>query len=128
MTLLHIENVSVTYPGQLEPALHNVTLDVHRGEVVALVGESGSGKSTLTKAILQLLPQHTVTEGRIALEDSNILELSQHQLRTLRGAEMGLVPQDPGGSLNPVKTIGSQLREVFRLHPHEKLSLSLIHI
>lgn len=122
MTLLHIENVSVTYPGQLEPSLRNITLNVLRGEVVALVGESGSGKSTLTKAILQLLPQHTKTEGRIALQDTNILELSQHQLRAVRGAEMGLVPQDPGGSLNPVKTIGSQLGEVFRLHPHEKLS------
>lgn len=122
MTLLHIENVSVTYPGQSEPALRNVSLDVRRGEVVALVGESGSGKSTLTKAILQLLPQDTVTEGRIALEDTSILELSNHQLRTIRGADIGLVPQDPGGSLNPVKTIGSQISEVFRLHPHEKLS------
>ena len=122
MTLLDIENVSVTYPGQPEPSLRNVSLRVRRGEVVALVGESGSGKSTLTKAILQLLPQGSVTEGRIALEDTSILQLSTSQLRTIRGADIGLVPQDPGGSLNPVKTIGSQIAEVFRLHPHEKLS------
>lgn len=127
MKLLQLENVSVTYPGQSDPALDNVSLEVQRGEVVALVGESGSGKSTLTKAILQLLPRHTETTGRIALQDTDILALSAHQLRSIRGEEIGLVPQDPGGSLNPVKTIGSQLSEVFRLHQRDKLTKTEMH-
>lgn len=122
MNLLHIENVSVTYPGQPEPSLRNVNLDVQQGEVVALVGESGSGKSTLTKAILQLLPRDTVSEGRIDLDGNDILTLSNGELRNIRGQDIGLVPQDPGGSLNPVKTIGSQLGEVFRLHQRGKLT------
>lgn len=123
MNLLNIENVSVTYPGQTDPALRNVTLEVQRGEVVALVGESGSGKSTLTKAVLQLLPAGTVTDGQISLDGTDILALSQTELRKVRGAEIGVVPQDPGGSLNPVKSIGSQLGEVFLLHQrHDKLT------
>jgi len=116
MQLLTIENVAVSYPGQTEPALKTVDLTVQEGEVVALVGESGSGKSTLTKAILQLLPPGSTTTGRIELAGTDVLSLTNTQLRALRGEDMGLVPQDPGGSLNPVKTIGSQLAEVFRLH------------
>src|SRR5699024_10868870 len=122
MNLLNIEHASVTYQGQTEPALRDVSLQVRHGEVVALVGESGSGKSTLTKAILQLLPQGSETAGRIELDGTDILTLSKNKLRKIRGEDMGLVPQDPGGSLNPVKTIGSQLSEVFRLHRKGELT------
>lgn len=122
MNLLNIEHASVTYPGQPEPSLRNVDLTVQAGEVVALVGESGSGKSTLTKAILQLLPQGSETVGRIELDGTDIVTLSKNELRKIRGEDIGLVPQDPGGSLNPVKTIGSQLEEVFRLHQKGEVS------
>lgn len=85
--------------------------------MVALVAESGSGKSTLTKAILAGPPpaqcdRWTHRSGRYRYP----LALSKNELRTNRSEDIGLVPQDPGGSLHPVNTVGSRLGEVFRLH------------
>ena len=99
-------------------ALDGVDLTVHRGEIVALVGESGSGKSTLAKSIIGLLPSAARrTAGSISLGGTDLTSTREKDLEKIRGVRIGLVPQDPGASLDPVKTIGSQLSEVFRLHP-----------
>ncbi|WP_342022554.1 ABC transporter ATP-binding protein [Arthrobacter citreus] len=100
------------------PAAAGVNLAVNRGEVVAIVGESGSGKSTLAKAIIGLLPETGhITAGSITFDGQDLTGLSDAGFRRLRGRRIGLVPQDPGASLDPVKTIGSQVAEIFRLHP-----------
>ena len=90
------------------------------GEIVALVGESGSGKSTLAKSLIGLLPQSaTVSAVSIKLDGIELTGLSERAMEKIRGRLIGMVPQDPGASLDPVKTVGSQVAEVFRLHPEE---------
>ena len=90
------------------------------GEIVALVGESGSGKSTLAKSLIGLLPQSaTVSAVSIKLDGIELTGLSERAMEKIRGRLIGMVPQDPGASLDPVKTVGSQVAEVFRLHSEE---------
>lgn len=113
---LKIRELSVQY-AQGYKALKDVTLEIPDGQIVAIVGESGSGKSTLAKSLIGLLPRDATVEGRIEIRSENVLEYTPSQWRTLRGVGVGLVPQDPGASLDPVRTIGSQIIEVFKLHP-----------
>ncbi|GIH20166.1 dipeptide ABC transporter ATP-binding protein [Rugosimonospora africana] len=117
--LLAIEGLRVSYHirSGLVPALDGADLTVHRGEVVALVGESGSGKSTVAHAIVGLLPANGQVEGgTIRLAGQQLTGLSERRLRGIRGVKVGLVPQDPTVSLNPVKRVGEQVAEVLRLH------------
>lgn len=121
--VLQIENLNIAYRSgqQHKRVVHNVSFQVNRGEVVALVGESGSGKTTTAQAIIGLLTQNGEREsGKIWLSGTEITHWSQKRLDALRGASISLIPQDPGSSLNPVKTIGDQVGEIFLLH--ERLS------
>ncbi|MFI6870808.1 dipeptide ABC transporter ATP-binding protein [Nocardia sp. NPDC050406] len=113
--LLRIENLSVRYAG-VTTAVDGVSLTVHRGETLALVGESGSGKSTLAHAVIGLLRGGEVTGGEITFDGSRLDRLGSRALQGIRGARIGLVPQDPGTSLNPVLRIGDQVAEVLRVH------------
>ena len=119
MTVLTIEDLRVYYrtaAGPL-PAVTGVGLTVSAGEVVAVVGESGSGKSTLAHAAIGLLPENgRITGGRVRLGDQELTGLSEKRLRTVRGRRIGLVPQDPTISLNPVRRVGEQVAEVLRVH------------
>ncbi|MBV1779348.1 ABC transporter ATP-binding protein [Paeniglutamicibacter sp. ABSL32-1] len=119
-TLLDIRGLSIQYGTGDESVIAADHLDIalKTGEIVALVGESGSGKSTLAKAIIGLLPESAkVLGGTIDLAGDNLLNHSAKELEAIRGRRIGMVPQDPGASLDPVKTVGSQVSEVFRLHP-----------
>ncbi|MCO5995610.1 dipeptide ABC transporter ATP-binding protein [Actinoallomurus rhizosphaericola] len=117
--LLEIRDLTVSYrtrTGRLT-AVRGVDLDVHPGEIVALVGESGSGKSTTAHAVPRLLAGNAVIDaGRIRFAGQDLTRLSERGLRAVRGARIGLVPQDPTVSLNPVKRVGEQVAEVLRLH------------
>ena len=114
--VVRIQDLSVRYAaGTL--AADKLNLEVPAGQIVAIVGESGSGKSTLTKALIGLLPKDASVDGSVRFGGTEVTGLKLHQWRNIRGAGIGLVPQDPGASLDPVKTIGSQVIEVFRLHP-----------
>ncbi|POM27355.1 Glutathione import ATP-binding protein GsiA [Actinomadura rubteroloni] len=118
-SLLSISGLAVSYrtrTGRV-PAVRGVDLDVRPGEIVALVGESGSGKSTLAHAVIRLLAANaSIDAGRVEFDGADLTGLSEKELRTVRGARIGLVPQDPGVSLNPVKRVGEQVAEVLRLH------------
>ena len=112
---LEIERLSVRYDtdkGPLE-ALRAVTMNVPSGEIVGVVGESGCGKSTLISALLQLLPENgRVADGAIRLEGEDVVGASPRRLRDLRGRDMSVVFQDPMTSLNPVLSIGRQMRDI----------------
>ncbi|MDH2313608.1 ABC transporter ATP-binding protein [Methylobacterium brachiatum] len=117
--LLAIDGLKVSYADGVgrRQVVHGISLDVAAGEVVALVGESGSGKTTLVQAVIGLLPEGgRIDGGAIRLAGTDIAGWSQHRLDALRGERISLIPQDPGSSLNPVKTIGAQVGEILRLH------------
>ncbi len=108
--------LSVRYSGK-EPVLRGVQIEIRRGEVLGLVGQSGSGKSTLAMAILGLLDKkRALAEGTIRFQDSELLQLSEGELRALRGRAIALVLQSPLSSLNPALKIRTQLREAWRAH------------
>ncbi|AYF77170.1 ABC transporter ATP-binding protein [Nocardia yunnanensis] len=116
--LLSIAELRVEYQGStgVTAAVRGASLEVARGETVALVGESGSGKSTLAHAVIGLLHGGRVTGGSITFAGERLEHAPERTLRRLRGAHIGLVPQDPGTSLNPVLRIGEQVGEVLRIH------------
>ena len=115
-----MRELSVTYsPEDGEPirALDGVSIGVRSGEIVGILGESGCGKSTLASALLRLLAPHAKCEGGTILAGGrDLLNLSERELRAIRGREISLIPQDPALSLNPVMTAGSQVDEVLRAH------------
>ncbi len=96
--------------------LRDVKLEIKRSEVMGLVGQSGSGKSTLAMAILGLLDKRAQAEGSIRFQDADLLQLSERQLRSLRGRTVALVLQSPLSSLNPALKIRTQLKEAWRAH------------
>ncbi|MCY1321685.1 Glutathione import ATP-binding protein GsiA [compost metagenome] len=117
--VLEVEGLCIAYgDGTAERrAVHDVSFGINPGEVVALVGESGSGKTTTAQSIIGLLAANgRVERGSIKLNGTDIARWTDRQLETVRGARISLVPQDPGNSLNPVKTIGAQVGEIFRIH------------
>ncbi|GLY33512.1 ABC transporter ATP-binding protein [Kineosporia sp. NBRC 101731] len=119
VNLLEIRDLVVSYRTRSAPvrAVDGVSLSVAAGEIVAVVGESGSGKSTTAHAVMRLLAGNAqIDAGNIHFEGADLVQVAERSLRTVRGARIGLVPQDPAVSLNPVKRIGEQVAEVLRLH------------
>ena len=117
--LLEIDDLAISYKvGDHEQrVVHGVSFHIDSGEVVALVGESGSGKTTTAQAVLGLLAGNGRIEGgAIRLNGTDITHWSQKRLDTIRGAVVALIPQDPGSSLNPVRTIGAQVAEILQIH------------
>jgi ABC-type glutathione transport system ATPase component len=109
-------HLSVSYGGK-PPVLRGVELEIRSGEVLGLVGQSGSGKSTLAMAILGLLEKkRTKSEGSIKFQGADLLQLSERELRALRGRALALVLQSPLSSLNPALKIRTQLKEAWRAH------------
>ena len=126
--VLEIGNLAVGYRGSdgFQRVVHEVSLLVRPGEVVALVGESGSGKTTTAQAVIGLLAENGRLEsGAVRLNGTDIAGWSQKQLDTIRGSKISLIPQDPTTSLNPVKTIGAQVAEVLQIHPVSYTHLTL---
>jgi len=99
-------------------AIRNVSLDLIEGETLAIVGESGSGKTVLTKTFTAMLEENgSVSQGKIFFEGRDLLEIkSNREWESIRGAKIATVFQDPMTSLNPIRTIGSQITEVIIKH------------
>jgi oligopeptide/dipeptide ABC transporter ATP-binding protein len=96
--------------------LHQVDLDVWPGEIVGVLGESGAGKSTLAAAILRMLPGGAESTGSIRFQMQELQDLDESRCRTIRGAQIARIVQEPGLCLNPVMRVGDQVAEVVRAH------------
>ncbi|QBR51121.1 glutathione ABC transporter ATP-binding protein GsiA [Erwinia sp. QL-Z3] len=123
--VLSVRNLSVSFRQEegVVQAVKNLSLDVQRGETLAIVGESGSGKSVTSLALMRLVEQGggSIDSGEMWLRRRNdrIVDLAsarQSQLRTIRGADMAMIFQEPMTSLNPVFPVGEQIAESIRLH------------
>ena len=118
--VLSVENLTVKLPDHADRlnAIEEVSFDVRTNEILCVVGESGSGKSVTAHTVMGLLPpkQLKPTAGRILLQDENLFEKSELELREMRGAKMSMIFQEPMTALNPVVTVGDQIEEVLRIH------------
>lgn len=113
--LLSYQSVEISFNGRA--VTHDVSFILHAGEILGIVGESGSGKSTLLKAAMGLLGSGgLVTKGDIWFEDKNLPDLSERELRKICGAKIGMIFQDAGASLCPIRTIGEQIYESMSAH------------
>ena len=102
----------------IEPVIHGISFAIQRGETFALVGESGCGKSITALSIMQLLPPAARVKDRsqIFLDGVDLLQLSEIQMRAIRGRRIGMIFQEAMAALNPVLTIGEQINEVLTCH------------
>lgn len=117
--LLEVKHIKVEFPTRygVLTALNDVSFTINKGEILGVVGESGAGKSLTGGAIIRLLdPPGRLAEGEIHLNGRRIDNLSEEQMRSIRGKEIGAIFQDPLTSLNPLYTIGRQLRETIQTH------------
>ncbi len=115
--LLRVRNLSVEFPdeGGTISAVRDVSFDLKRGEILGMVGESGSGKSVTAAAIIQLIdPPGRITSGEILLAGEDVVQVSDRRMRRLRGRSVAMIFQNPAASLNPVLTVGYQMRETLK--------------
>ncbi|MET0367330.1 MAG: ABC transporter ATP-binding protein [Methylobacterium sp.] len=117
--LLSIENLQVHFrtPDGVNRAVDGVSFAIGAGETLAIVGESGCGKSVTSMSILRLLPEPPAAiAGAIRFQGTNLLDLSDKEMRKIRGNDISVIFQEPMTSLNPVLTVGRQIGETLRLH------------
>src|SRR5881392_1711170 len=119
MSLLSVDDLRVEFWTQRGTvyAVNGVSFDIAAGETLGIVGESGCGKSVTSLAILGLLPRAgRVTGGSATFEERDLIGLGDRALRDIRGREIAMIFQDPMTSLNPVLTVGRQIREALETH------------
>lgn len=124
MSLLEIKNLTLNIAGT--PILHDVSLSLKKGEIVAVTGESGSGKSLTALATMGLLPKGSHATGTIALAGQDLLSTSEADLCKIRGNDIAMVFQEPMTALNPVQTIGAQVAETIVIHGAMRKSDAMI--
>ena len=114
--LLEVKDLEVDFQSSTGtvPAVRKASFSIYPGQTIAIVGESGSGKSTIAAAVIGLLPgTGKVTGGQILFDGKDIAHCSRKEYEGLRGSKIGLVPQDPMSNLNPVWSVGFQVREAL---------------
>ena len=122
--LLRVEDLKtyfLTYEGTIK-AVDGVSFTINKGETLGLVGESGCGKSVTALSIMRLVqsPPGKIVGGKIFFEGKNLLDLSEKEMRKIRGCKISMVFQEPMTSLDPMFTIGSEIIEVLKLHQNLK--------
>ncbi len=118
--LIEVKNLEVHFEirGATLKAVDNVSFEIAPGETLGLVGESGCGKSVTASAIMRLIPQPPgkIAGGEIIFEGTDLLTLSEREMRDIRGNSISMIFQEPMTALNPVYTVGDQVAEVIQLH------------
>ena len=113
--ILSYDSVEISFDGKA--VVHDVSFSLHPGEILGIVGESGSGKSTLLKAAMGLLGKGgMVTRGDIWFQEKDIPDLSRGEMQKICGEKIGMIFQDAGASLCPIRTIGEQIYESIAAH------------
>ena len=122
MPLLEVRNLNTEFRtgAGVVRAVDGISYTVEPGETVAIVGESGSGKSVGALSLLRLIPNPPgqITAGEVIFAGRDLLQLTEEEMREIRGSEIGMVFQEPMTSLNPVLTIGRQITETLEQHHH----------
>ncbi len=118
MSLLSVSDLSVQFGPKDHPiaAVANASFNVEPGQIIGVVGESGSGKSTMCTAVMRSLPVSARVSGDIRFDGQALFSLTPAQMREIRGRDISMILQNPMTSLDPLFTIGSQAREVLKLH------------
>ena len=118
--VLEIKDLRVVYETDQDTvyAVNGVNLTVKRGKTLGLVGETGAGKTTTALSVMRLLPKKIglIRSGEIILDGQDVLKLTEGDMRLIRGDTVSMIFQDPMTSLNPVITVGKQIRESLELH------------
>ncbi len=118
-TLLQVKNLHTSFytdSGEVK-AVNGISFNLDCGKILGIVGESGSGKSVTAYSLLRILTDTgRVTEGQVLYNGENVLEFSAQKMHNFRGSRISMIFQDPMTSLNPVYTVGNQLREAIRIH------------
>lgn len=124
--ILKVEDLSVEYRvnRQVVKAVNNISFTIRRGETLGLVGETGAGKTSTALALMRLLPDRIshITSGSIELDGQNIMELRNEEMRNIRGSIVSMIFQDPMTALNPIMTVGNQIKEALKQHNEKKLT------
>jgi len=123
MSMLSVQSLSLSIHDT--PILKNVSFEIAKGEVFGVVGESGSGKSMTAMSLMGLLPEGAKASGQAMLGDRNLLTLPERDICAIRGAEIGMIFQEPMTALNPVQTIGAQVAETLVIHGRANRSEAL---
>src|SRR5438309_3822789 len=119
MALLEVENLQTHFhtPDGINRAVDGVSFQVDEGETLAIVGESGCGKSVTSMSLMRLIPEPPgKIAGSIRFQGKDLLQLSEREMRAIRGNDISMIFQEPMTSLNPVLTVGRQIGETLRMH------------
>ena len=113
--ILEYNSINISFTGQ--KAVEDVSFSLKKGEILGLVGESGSGKSTIIKSIMGILNSDgKIDSGEIFFDEENLIGKTEKEMRSIRGARIGMIFQDAASSLCPIRTIGDQIIEAMRAH------------
>lgn len=116
--LLTVENLNVGFATRsgIVQAATDINFEIFPGEVLAVVGESGSGKSVTALALMRLHPDNTIITGNVNFDGHDLLNMSDRDMRAIRGSDVAMIFQDPMTAMNPVFSVGNQIVETIRVH------------